>query len=88
MVYQSSDIVERGKEIYETRLRSLVAEGNRGKFLVIDVQTGEYDLDADEMSALRSAKQRRKDAPLFVMRIGFATAHKMGGQLVSRVDAL
>ena len=86
MIIPATEVVERGRVIYESRIRPRITEGDAGKFLVIDVATGAYDIDGDEMTALRKAKERGKDAPLFVMRIGYETAHKLGGHLVTPIS--
>lgn len=87
MVSPANEVAERGKVIYQSQIQPRITESDAGKFLVIDVATGAYDIDGDEMSALRRAKERRKDPVLFVMRIGFKTAHKMGGHLVAPVSS-
>ncbi len=46
-------------------------ESNRGKFLVIDIETGEFELDGDRLVASERAAVRHPGAPLFVMRIGY-----------------
>ena len=38
----SEEIVARGKELYENGIRAAVEEGNRGGYLAIDVENGEY----------------------------------------------
>lgn len=41
--YSTEEIAVRGREIYEKRLRHQLEPGNTGKFLVIDIETGEYE---------------------------------------------
>jgi len=78
----SGDEVERrGQEIYETRLRSQVEKGNEGKILVIDVETGEYELDRDEIAASRRALAKHPGASLWTLRIGYDAVHSLGGSL-------
>jgi len=77
-------IVRRGQEIYEHDIRSKVEEGNKGKLLVINVNTGEYEMDADDLVAAKRAKVRFGDAELFTMRIGYPAAYRIGGHLLAR----
>jgi hypothetical protein len=77
--YSSEEVVRRGKALYEQQLRVQVEPGNTGKFLVIDIETGEYELDRDEVAALKRAKAKRFDAPLYMMRIGYRAAYHLGG---------
>ena len=77
--YSSLEIARRGQTLYEQQLRAQVAADNAGKFLVLDIETGEYEIDADERAALTRAKAKRPDTPLYLLRIGSPTAYRLGG---------
>jgi hypothetical protein len=68
--YRSHEIVERGQALYE-QLRAQVEPGNIGKFRVIDIETGEYEIDRDELAALKRVKAKRPDGPRYLLRIGY-----------------
>lgn len=67
------DIVDRGTRIYDERLRHLLEPQHNGKFVVIDVETGEYELDADHLAASDRAAAKRPGAPLYATRVGSRT---------------
>ncbi len=46
--YSPNEIVERGRALYDQQIRDRVEAENRGRFLVINVETGEYVLDDEE----------------------------------------
>lgn len=73
-----SEVVQRGTEIYEQQIKAQVEDGNQGKFLVINTETGEYEMDADDVLAAKRAKSRFPDASLFSMRVGHAAAYQVG----------
>lgn len=73
------EIVRRGQAAYEQFIRQRVEPGHAGEFLVINVLTGEYELDADDAQASRRARERFNGAPLFTMRIGHNAAYRLGG---------
>ena len=74
------EVVRRGKEWYENEIRAEVdEEKDWGKPLVIDINTGHYEIDEDELAAARRAFARNPDAELYFMRIGFPAFGKMGG---------
>ena len=77
--YSTEEVVRRGKALYEQQLQAQVEPGNTGKFLVIDIETGEYEIDRDEVAALKRAKAKRSDAPLYMLRIGHRAAYQIGG---------
>jgi len=51
----ASEIVSRGRAIYESQLREKLEREHFGEYLVIDVDTGEFDIDADRLSASKRA---------------------------------
>lgn len=75
------EIVRRGQALYEEQIRQKVEPGNEGKLLVINVETGEYEMDADDVAAAERAKARFPKAPLFTMRVGYPSAYRLGGRL-------
>lgn len=74
------EVVRRGKEWYEKEIRAKVdEEKDRGKALVIDVDTGDYEIDTDELAAAHRALARHPNAELYFMRVGYPAFGKMGG---------
>jgi hypothetical protein len=76
--YTSEEIARRGQALYDERLRPVVEARERGKFLVLDIETGEYEIDSDELSALRRAKEKNPDAALYILRVGYPAAYRIG----------
>lgn len=76
--FTTQEIVARGEELYQ-QLRPQVEEGNKGKILVVDIETGEYVIDDDHLAATRRALAKHPDAALYSVRIGFPTLGKVGG---------
>ena len=83
--YSGSEIVQRGQEIYERAIRPQVEASHKGEFLVINIETGEYEMDADEVAAGKRAKAKYPDAALFSMRVGYRAAYRLGAR--SALDA-
>jgi hypothetical protein len=76
--YTADEIVARGKEIYEHLLRAKLEPQNVGKFLVIDIETGEYEIDEDDLAASKRASRKKPGAPRYGLRIGFPTSGTIG----------
>jgi hypothetical protein len=77
--YTESEIVRRGQMLYEQYIRAAIDEvKDRGKLLVINMETGEYEMDVDDVVAAKRAKKRFGEAALFTMRIGYASAYRLG----------
>jgi hypothetical protein len=77
--YSKEEIVRRGEELYQQGIRQKVEPGNKGKILVIDIETGEYEIDSDHLAANRRARAKHPDAALYGLRIGYPALGKIGG---------
>jgi hypothetical protein len=76
--YSTDEIVARGKEIYEKQLKSKLGSQNFGKFLVIDIETGEYEMDEDDLTAALRAYNKNPDSARYEMQIGYPTSGTIG----------
>ena len=52
---------------------------HRGKFLILDVNTGDYEIDAEDLTASKRLLARRPEALLFGVRIGHRAAYRLVG---------
>jgi hypothetical protein len=73
-------ISERGKAIYEECIKHLVDPLHYGKFVVIDVETGDYEIDNRDIVATKRLLERRPGAMTYGVRVGFLAAYRMGGR--------
>jgi hypothetical protein len=75
-------IVPRGREIYEHRVRPGLRQEDEGAFVVIDVESGDYEVAADEEEAFARVEARRQGAVFFFSRVGpggeAVPAHRIG----------
>jgi hypothetical protein len=79
--YTGEEVAARGQAIYEQQIRDKLEPEHVGKFLVIDVETGEYELDADDVAAMKRAAQKHPADVLYGMRIGYPTMGRIGARL-------
>ena len=76
--YSKEEFARRGDAIYERELRPILENGNEGKFVVIDIETGAYEIDADELAASDRLLARVPNAQIWLRRIGSRYAHRFG----------
>jgi hypothetical protein len=57
--YSKDEFAQRGDALYESRIRSQVEEGNHGKIVAIDLETGAFEVDASEIAACVGKAYRR-----------------------------
>jgi hypothetical protein len=80
--YSSAEIAQRGQALYDHDIRDTLDAGARGKFLVLDIETGEYEIDSDERAALKRAQAKHPEGALYLLRIGHPTAYRLGRRAV------
>ena len=76
--YSKEEFARRGNEIYETQIRPQVEEGNHGKIVAIDIETGAFELAKDTMIASDRLLERYPDAQIWCIRIGYKGVHRFG----------
>lgn len=73
---------QRGKKWYADTIRAQVErEENIGKMVIIDVETGDYEVDPSGLESARKLHAKRPDAALYGIRIGYRAADAIGGAM-------
>jgi hypothetical protein len=73
--YTKEEVARLGEEIYERDTRSKVEAEHRGKFLVIDVDSGDYAIDRRAVDATDRIAARYPDGERYLLRIGSPAAY-------------
>jgi hypothetical protein len=74
------EIQKRAEEWYENNLRPIVETGdNVGKIIMIDIESGDYEIDPVSLTAAHRMKAKHPDAVLYAMRIGYDAVYSFGG---------
>ncbi|MGO8671987.1 MAG: hypothetical protein ACLQVD_11550 [Capsulimonadaceae bacterium] len=77
--YGSEDIVKRGEWIYQQKIRTPdVVREYAGKYLAIDVESGDYEIAEDELAASDRTIEKHPGAAVYVLRIGHSGVAKLG----------
>ena len=77
--YTPEEVAQRGESMYERQIRARVEPEHMGQFVVIDIETGDYELDVDDLVATKRALAKRPGAVLYGLRIGSSAAYRLGG---------
>ncbi len=78
--YSKEEFARRGDEIYETQVRRQIEEGNHGKIVAIDLETGAFEVDASEVAACNRLEASRPEAQIWMVRIGSRYVRRFGGR--------
>ena len=76
--YSKAEFARRGDEIYERDIRARLEATDDGKFVVVDIETGDYETDSDELVASDRLLARRPDAQIWTRRVGSKYARRFG----------
>ena len=76
--YSKEVFAQRGNEIYERNIRTEVEAENRGKFVAIDIESGAWEMDSDEIVAGDRLVKRFSDAQTWMVRVGYSNLRRFG----------
>lgn len=80
------EVARRAKQLYESSIRQQVElNENIGKMVIIDIESGEYQVDQTGLSAAKLLREKHPTARLFGIRIGYNVAASLGG-VMERVN--
>ncbi len=82
--YSKEEAARRGDEIYERQIRSQLEEGNQGKVVAIDIETGAFEVAEDAIAASDRLLARYPDAQIWFVRIGHRALHRFGPRSVAK----
>jgi hypothetical protein len=77
--YSPEEFERRGTELYESKIRPLVEAGNLGRFLCIDIESGDYALADERLAAADVLINKNPDSQIWCLRIGHIAAASFGG---------
>jgi hypothetical protein len=82
--YSKEESARRGQESYERQIRPQVKEGNRGKIVAIDIESGAFEVAEDTLAASDRLLARYPDAQIWFVRIGHRALHRFGQRFVAK----
>ena len=72
------DLARRGDDTFATTIRPTLRPDDEGKFVAIDVVSGEYEIDADDYAAVTRLHRRTPGAQVWLVRAGHTAACRIG----------
>ena len=73
----SEAVAARGEEIYQP-LRNELESQHKDKIFVVDIETGDYEIDDEDLVATDRLLAKNPDAVTYGLRIGFGPIYKLG----------
>ena len=78
--YSKEEFAQRGDEIYESQVRPQVEEGNYGRIVAIDIETGAFEVADEILEATERLFGRIPNAQPWIVRIGHRAVHRFGAR--------
>jgi hypothetical protein len=73
-----AELASLGSRIFEQTVRPTLQTDDHGKYVAIDVESGEFELDADDYSAVMRLRSCKPTANIWLMRAGSPTTCRIG----------
>ncbi len=72
------ELARLGDAIYDQQIRPTLRAEDHGKFVAIDVDTGEYEMDEDDYTAVMRLLERMPAADSWLICAGYPTTYRIG----------
>ncbi len=76
--YSKEEFARRGDEIYDRDVRPNLTAGHDGQFVAIDIESGKYEVDPDELAASDRLLRRVPTAQIWLQRVGSRYVRRFG----------
>ena len=77
--FTNEEIAHRGEEIYAATLRDALEKDWFGQVVIINIETGEYEIGPDFLAANHRALAKHPGAALYGIRVGFSFVESISG---------
>jgi hypothetical protein len=81
--YDKEEFAKRGDAIFDNEVRAQLKPADNGKFVAIDIETGSFEIDEDEMEAGDKLLAREPEAQIWMVRVGSPYVHRFGGREIA-----
>ena len=78
--YGKEEFARRGDEIYKSQVRSQVEDGNYGRIVAIDIETGAFEVADDIVTASEYLLAKYPNAQTWFIRIGHQAVYHFGAR--------
>jgi hypothetical protein len=72
------EVAKRGHAIFDKKIAPTITPKDKGKFVAIDVDSGEFAMAGTSLLAFKRIHAKQPDCRAFLMRVGYRTATKFG----------
>ena len=70
-------LAQLGDEVFDRQVRPRLGPDDIGKFVALDIESGDYEVDDDDYAAVIRLRTRIPGAEIWLARAGFPTAYQI-----------
>ena len=74
--YSKEEFARRGDALVESKVRPNLTAADKDKFVAIDIETGEYELDKNELKAADRLRKRLPEAQIWLVHVTLGYLHR------------
>ncbi len=78
--YSKKEFARRGDALYESKVEPHVTADDDGKFVALDIDTGEFEIHTSEITAGDRLRKRLPEAQIWMVRVGSRALHRFGAK--------
>lgn len=82
----ASEIVSRGQRLYDENVRAQLEPAHRGEVAVINIDTGEFEVDPQHRCAVKKAQARWPGGLFFAVRVGYPSMGHIGARFRNKAE--
>jgi hypothetical protein len=76
--YSKEEFVRRGDSVYARKVLPHLKPADNGKFVAVDIESGEYEIANDELTACDRLDARVPGAQTWLVKVGSRYVHRIG----------
>ena len=76
-MHSPEELARLGGDIFRNRVQPALRPEDDGKFVAIDVVSGEYEIDEDDYKAFARLRSKLPSADIWLERAGFPAAYRI-----------
>lgn len=84
--YSLDEIGRIAEDFYRREIRDQVMPEHKGRFLILDIESGDYEMDDDDLRAEEILRARRPNGILYGLRIGYKSAYSLSGRMIEDTE--
>jgi hypothetical protein len=86
--YSKEEFARRGDALVQSKVRPNLTAADEDKFVAIDIETGEYELDKNEMKAADRLRRCVVDPQIWLVHVTLGYLHRFGGHGLAPLGAV